>query len=113
MLVVGGWWLVVGGWWLVTDWVGLKIVLVLVLVLVLDPRPVASLVGGFGFGLIAEGRQLVAGGRGALASLNRYPRWPLSIVTLARNLRAFRELRGEPDAQDRLPIPNPGYDPHH
>jgi hypothetical protein len=76
--------LVVGGWWLVVDWVGFKIVLVLVL----DPRPVASLVGGFGFGLIAEGRQLVAGGRGAFASLNRYPRWPLSIVTLARNPRS-------------------------
>ncbi len=35
--------LVVGGWWLVADWVGFKIVLVLVL----DPRPVASLIGGF------------------------------------------------------------------
>jgi hypothetical protein len=34
---------VVGGWWQI-GW-GMKIVLVLVLVL--DPRPVASLIGGF------------------------------------------------------------------
>jgi|688.fasta_scaffold227559_3 hypothetical protein len=70
---------VVGGWWQI-GW-GMKIVLVLVLVLVLDSHLVASLIGGFGFGLIAEGRQLVAGVRGAAATLNRQPRSPTSCIS--------------------------------
>jgi hypothetical protein len=102
--------LVVGGWWLGEDWVVFKIVLVLVLVL--DPRPIACFAGGFVVGLIAERRQLVAGGREAIEALDRHRRSPLSRETLACNLRAFRVLRGESAARSIRRIPNPGYDPN-